>query len=114
MAVSIVKVEDVQRGTGPGLRKLYITGVNTVDGTGELLDHGCPGTPDKVVVAVTKRSAALYEEPTTYVEEEASRSDTQVKITSIGTSSAVTATVYLEYTQRANAADAEDAGEGVL
>jgi hypothetical protein len=114
VTVSIQKIVDVQRGTGPGLRKIYITGVNASDGTPEALDHGLPAAPDSVHVEMTSRHAALYEEPTTYLEVEASRTDTQIFVESIGTSSSATACVYLEYTARGLVDGEEDAGEGVL
>lgn len=114
MAISIVKIVDVQGGEGPGLRKIYITGVNAVAGTEEAVAHGLPAAPDIVTVSDTTDGATGAEEPTSYREIEASRTATNLYIASVGTLSTATATINCVYNTRGVSSGSEDAGEDVL
>jgi hypothetical protein len=117
VAISIVKTVDVQTGTGVALRKIYISGVNSTPGTGENVAHGLGGGAAgivAVIVAPTVYAENAYEAPTTYLEVEASRTDTNLVIASLGTQSTAKGTVYVWYNVLGDADDAEDAGEEVL
>jgi hypothetical protein len=73
------------------VRTLSITGINAVLNTPELINHGLPKAPDLVFVTLTSNKTTATD---VYEEIKASRTDTQLSISSgQGTNAAATADV---------------------